>query len=342
LQEAILASVEKQLDRVNVLFTSVGRRVELMRAFRQAYKKLGLRGSIVATEIDPLAPALQDVDRYYMVPKMDDERYLPTLASICGQESIHLIFPLIDPDIPVLAQGRERFEKEGARLTSLFSPEATIANDKSLTHDFFKSLGVLTPRTWHGVPDEAFDFPLYVKPSIGSAGKGGHKVDDQASLEHALNQIPQAIVQEYLPGPEITNDVSCSSDGRVWAVVSRQRIEVRWGEVAKGVTIGNGAIIEGCVKIAEGLKTRGPITIQCLMREGQPHFTEVNARFGGGLPLGIAAGVPSPQWYLSEAAGIPVVAPPLGTYKTGLYLTRYDDSYYLDESEYADVESHRL
>ncbi len=337
-----MASVEKQLDRVNVLFTSVGRRVELMRAFRNAYKELELRGTIVATEIDPLAPALQDVDRYYMVPRMDDERYLPTLADICRQESIQLIFPLIDPDIPALAQGSELFEQEGARLTSLFEPEATIANDKSLTHDFFKSIEVPTPRTWRGTPDGAFEFPLYIKPSIGSAGKGGRKVEDQASLEHALSQIPQAIVQEYLPGPEITNDVSCGMDGRVWSVVSRQRIEVRWGEVAKGVTIANEEIIEACVKIAKGLKAKGPITVQCLMRDGRPHFTEVNARFGGGLPLGIAAGVPSPQWYLSEAAGIPVVAPPLGTYKTGLYITRYDESHFLDESEVADVESHRL
>jgi carbamoyl-phosphate synthase large subunit len=313
-----------------------------MRAFRKAYGELGLRGSIVATDIDPLAPALQDVDRYYMVPKLNDERYLPTITGICGQESIQLIFPLIDPDIPVLAEGRERLEREGARLTSLSAPQATTANDKLLSHELFREVGVPVPKTWRGAPDTKFEFPVYVKPRIGSAGKGGRKVDDQASLEHALRQIPEPIVQEYLPGPEITCDVSCSKDGRVWAVVCRQRIEVRWGEVAKGVTIGNGEIIEGCVKIAEGLKAKGPITVQCLMRDGRPFFSEVNARFGGGLPLGIAAGVPSPQWYLSEAAGIPVVAPPLGTYKTGLYLTRYDSSYFLDENELADVESHRI
>lgn len=337
-----MASVEKRLDRINVLFTSVGRRVELMRAFRKAYGELELRGSIVGTDIDPLAPALQAVDRYYIVPTLNDERYLPTLADICEQESIQLIFPLIDPDIPVLAQGRESLESKGARLTSLSAPEAVIANDKLLTHDLFRSIAVPAPRTWSGAPDEEFEFPLYVKPTIGSAGRGGRKVEDQASLEHTLQQIPQAIVQEYLPGPEITSDVSCDAQGRVWAVVCRQRIEVRWGEVAKGVTINNPEIVEACVQIAGALKAKGPITVQCLMREGQPYFTEVNARFGGGLPLGIAAGVPSPEWYLSEAAGIPVAAPPLGTYKSGLNLTRYDESYFLDESEVKDVESHRL
>ncbi|MCZ7667703.1 MAG: hypothetical protein M5U34_11045 [Chloroflexi bacterium] len=53
---------------VNILFTSAGRRVELLLAFRQAYKALALPGHIIATDIDPLAPALHAADRFYMTP----------------------------------------------------------------------------------------------------------------------------------------------------------------------------------------------------------------------------------------------------------------------------------
>lgn len=38
---------------VNVLFTSVGRRVELLGAFKWAYADLRLAGSIVAVDVDP-------------------------------------------------------------------------------------------------------------------------------------------------------------------------------------------------------------------------------------------------------------------------------------------------
>jgi carbamoyl-phosphate synthase large subunit len=131
-------------------------------------------------------------------------------------------------------------------------------------------------------------------------------------------------------------------DGQLWAVVSRQRIEVRWGEVAKGRTIQQEAILQGCQAIAAGLQAIGPITVQCMLRSGQPYFTEINARFGGGLPLGIAAGVPSPHWYLAEAAGLPVEPPPLGSYRIGLYLTRHDESAFLTEEDYALMESRRL
>jgi len=48
---------------VNVLFTSAGRRVELLTAFRQAYKTLGLKGRVVAVDIDAPALTTQVADR---------------------------------------------------------------------------------------------------------------------------------------------------------------------------------------------------------------------------------------------------------------------------------------
>ena len=313
-----------------------------MRAFRNAYAELGLKGSIVATDIDPLAPALKSVDQYYLVPRLDDPEYLPSLAQICRKESIRLIFPLIDPDIPVLAEGRKLLEETGATLAAVPSAAARIAHDKWKTYGFLRSAGLLVPKSWRGAPRGKVQFPLFVKPRIGSAGRGGIKVSNSSEMKHALRKTPEPVVQEYLSGPEVTSDVSCGLDGRVWAVVSRQRIEVRWGEVAKGVTILNEQILSGCARIAEGLKAIGPITVQCILQEGRPYFTEINARFGGGLPLGIAAGVPSPRWYLAAAAGIPFELPKLGSYQTGLYLTRYDESQFLSEAEYAEAARHRL
>ena len=88
---------------MNVLFTSAGRRVELLRAFKRAYADLGLSGHIVAVDIDPLAPALQEADCPYIVPRLSDPAYIPALVEICSRQQVHLVFPLIDPDIPVLA-----------------------------------------------------------------------------------------------------------------------------------------------------------------------------------------------------------------------------------------------
>ena len=45
-------------SELTLLFLNAGRRVELVRAFRTAFEKLGVDGRIVTTDINGLAPAL--------------------------------------------------------------------------------------------------------------------------------------------------------------------------------------------------------------------------------------------------------------------------------------------
>jgi carbamoyl-phosphate synthase large subunit len=78
------------------------------------------------------------------------------------------------------------------------------------------------------------------------------------------------------------------------------------------------------------------------MHRGLPYFTEINARLGGGVPLGVAAGVNGPAMLLARAAGVEREFPPLGKYKTDLFMTRYDDSFFLDRSDYDEMARHTL
>lgn len=318
-----------------LLFCSAGRRVELLLAFRRAYESLGLESRIIALDIDPLAPALQVADRHYIVPRLTEPAYVPTLVDICAREHVDLVFPLIDPDIPVLAMHRREIESTGARVATVCTTAAEVTADKWRTKQFFASVGLATPRSW--LPEEIDPahacYPLFIKPRCGSAGKDTYRVRNERELEFFLDYVPYPIIEEFLPGPEMTSDVVCDVEGNVLAVVTRQRIEVRSGEVVKGVTIHNETILDACIGIARALPAIGPITVQCMAKDGRFHFTEINARFGGGFPLGVAAGADSPRWLLGQMAGIPVDLPPLGTYQAGCYLTRFDNSYVLNEAE---------
>jgi len=336
--------VQSNAGLINVLFCSVGRRVELVRAFRRAFEKLKITGNIVGVDIDPLAPALRLVDRSYIVPRLNSPKYIPAIIDICQREQVNVVFPLIDPDIPVLAEHRQTIEQTGARLAVIPRASVPVADDKWLAVEFFTRLGLTTPQSW--LPNQAgldrAEYPLFIKPRRGSAAKFTFKVNTAAELAFFVNYVSDPIIQEFLPGPEITNDVICDLDGEVLAVISRQRIEVRWGEVAKGITIYNPDIIAGCIKIARSLPAVGPITVQCLMKGDVPCFTEINARMGGGVPLGIAAGADSPLWLLAKIARLPVDIPPVGTYKTGLYITRFDESFFLTKGDYEQMESRRF
>lgn len=329
---------------VNVLFTSVGRRVELVRAFRRAYAELHLEGEIIGVDVDPLAPALRECDEALMVPRGNEPHYLSTLVELCSQRRVALLFPLIDPEIPLLAHHRDELDATGARAMVIPGEAARITADKLATAELFERLGVPVPVWWTGDRARQADvpFPAFVKPRFGSAGVDAHAVADAEELAFWLARVPEPIVQEHLAGPEVTTDVLCLQDGEAAAAVSRRRLEVRTGEVSKGVTVHDERILEHCTRIARELRARGPITIQCLMAGDEPRFTEVNPRFGGGVPLAIAAGMHAPQWLLAHAAGMDVELPPLGAYEVGLHMTRYDESFFLTEEHRAALAGHRL
>ncbi|MBN1439309.1 MAG: ATP-grasp domain-containing protein [Anaerolineales bacterium] len=327
--------LKKRLPSVNVLLTSAGRRVELIRAFQRAYRSLRLMGRIHATDVNPLAPSFRAAQETHIVPPFADPDYVPALIEIVRRGKIRLVFPLIDPDIPILAAHKAEFAEAGAAVMTPDAAGAETARDKWKTHLLFETLGIPAARSWlpENLRTEKPEFPLFIKPRRGSAGQGAFRVENERQLEFFLTYVDDPIVQECLPGPEVTSDVICGATGDVWAVVSRRRIEIRAGEVAKGVTLWDEKIARHCAEAARGIRATGPVTVQCILRGGNPLFTEINARFGGGCPLGFAAGADSPRWYLAEAAGLPMRIPPRGSYKQGLFMTRFDDSFFFEESE---------
>lgn len=321
---------------MSVLLTSAGRRVELTRAFKAAVADTGLGGGVVATDVNPLAPALHFADRHYIVPPTADPAYASTIVDICRKEQPLLVFPMIDPDIPLLAEHRGDLEATGARVMVASEDAVDIGGDKWKTFELFQRLGVPTVPTRLAANTDpgAIDYPVFVKPRFGSASENTFVAHDRRELEFFLDYVPEAIVQPKLTGYEVTSDVFCDFDGGVLAVVQRKRLATRSGEVAKGVTVHEPEIERHCVAVADALRAPGPLNIQCFVDEGKPVFTEINCRFGGGSPLAIEAGVPFARWFLSLAAGGSIDVPPLGTYRRGVYLTRFDRSIFLTEEEY--------
>jgi carbamoyl-phosphate synthase large subunit len=321
----------------NLLFTSSGRRVELLRCFRKAYDELGLRGRIVAADASPLAPALWVADRACIVPRLDAPQYAEALAQIVRDEQIDVILPLIDPDIPALNAARPLLEAAGARL-AVVGPEAeAIAADKWRTTQFFRDLQLPLPRSW--LPGEldpaSAEYPLFVKPRFGSASQDAFRVENAEQLHFFTRYVRSAIIQECLTGPEITIDVVCDLDGSVLSVVLRERLRVRAGEVAIGRLVRDEAIAEACVTIARALPARGPLTVQGMFDQGKFKFVEINARLGGGAPAVVAV-EKWPQKWLARIAEISEtgVAPP-STWSPGsnLYFTRFDDTMVLSEAD---------
>jgi len=76
----------------SLIFTSCGRRVELIQIIKDAIREF----QIVGYEYNHIAPCLKIVDKKYIAPKVIDESYLNILLEIGLKENACLIVPLID------------------------------------------------------------------------------------------------------------------------------------------------------------------------------------------------------------------------------------------------------
>lgn len=323
-------------EPVRLLFSCVGRRVELVQAFRAAARRLGRGLAIFGTDSSPIAPALACVDHPYLAPPITHAGYSDQLIDLVRQHRIHAIVPTIDTDLPVLSERQADFAALGCIALVAGTDVVRICRDKIETHAFLRRAGFDTPATYLpteilAIPPAQRRFPYFVKPRFGSASLHAHKAADELDLSYFLTKGRDPIVQEFVDGVEHTLDVYVGLTGVPRCVVPRARWAVRGGEVTQGVVNRDPAIMDAGRRVVEALgdSPRGLVTLQCIVTPaGAIRFIEINARFGGGAPLGIAAGADYPLWLLMELCGqTPAIA--ADGFEHGVCMSRYDWSVFL-------------
>lgn len=312
-----------------VLFTSVGRRVELVQGFKRLFQMHEIKGRVLGVDAKPsLAPASYFLDRCFQVPRVDEAGYLNSLLDICRTEKVDLLIPLFEPEFFLLDAGRPAFAESGVCLLLSKREVLEICQDKWKTYHFFTSCGFKTPTTWlkDTLPNNV-SFPVFIKPLNGMGSRGAQKVDTVEQLEFVLRQNIDLLIQEFIQGIEYTLDVLADLEGRVVSVVPRERLEVRAGEVSKSRTVYRKDLIEQGKFIVEKLGAIGPVTVQCIDNGKDVYWLEVNPRFGGGVPLAIQAGVDYPL-LLYQMTKKRKIQPFLGEYNHNLTMLRYDQAVY--------------
>ncbi|MCI0645019.1 MAG: ATP-grasp domain-containing protein [Chloroflexi bacterium] len=238
--------------------------------------------------------------------------------------------PLIDADLLILAEHQELFSEAGILTLISSLPVVQICRDKRLTAQFFTEHDIPTVRTLaldDLAPGRA-TYPLFIKPAVGSGSIKSFKINNAEELAFFLRYVPVPIVQEYARGQEYTVDVLMDLNGRVLNAVPRRRLEVRAGEISKGVTVKDWRIIEAVVSLLEKLGAIGPVTVQCFVSDEGIQFTEINPRVGGGLPLSIAAGADYPTQIVRMTLG-ESVEPCIGNFIDDFYMFRYEEAVYV-------------
>ena len=160
---------------MNILFTGVGRRIELLQAFRNAALVLNKELKIYGADMAGTAPALAYCDYACRVVAMKDPGYIQNLLDICITDHINLLIPTIDTDLLVLSENKERFEEIGTRVMISAPEMIRICRDKNNTSQFFVDCGLHAPMPVNDWQEYKSSYPAFIKPKDGSSSINAFK-----------------------------------------------------------------------------------------------------------------------------------------------------------------------
>ena len=314
----------------NILFCSAGRRVRLLRNFRES---MGGCGRIVAADLSPVAPALAAADERYLVPRIDSPDYFHRILDICAESDVKAVTTLIDPEIELLACHREELLSRGILPLCPAEWTAHLCYDKYEMYRYLVSKGIRTVLTYNSLDDfrKGLDvgeiaFPVFMKPINGSGSVGAGRVD---SWEEAVARFNDGeftyIIQELMTGGDCDADVyvDCISHNPV-SIFAKRKIESRIGGANKTISFKDPKLFAFIGEVCSVLELYGPCDMDVFMKDGEYCLNEINPRFGGAYLHAYGAGVDFVRMILNNIHGIENQSA-IGEYDEDVIMMMYDD-----------------
>jgi carbamoyl-phosphate synthase large subunit len=315
----------------NILITSAGKRVALVKAFKESASGFDPGIKIFTTDMNPtMAPVAYVSDECFKVPRVTDGAYADILLKLCLENNVGMVIPTIDTELQILARIKKAFALRGIHIVVSDSEFISMCRDKRNTALFFEEHDIRVPAA---IDKNNPTFPLFAKPYDGSLSANLHYIKSIEELTPEILNDPKLLFMEYIDKniyKEYTVDMYYGVDNRLKSIVPRERIEVRAGEINKGRTDKNPIMdflkerleyIEGC---------RGCICMQLFFHPEQYDVIaiEINPRFGGGYPLTHAAGANYPsllirEYFLHQKVNYS------DDWKNNMLMLRYDDAIFV-------------
>lgn len=323
---------------MNILISSAGRRVSLLKYFRQEQNRMFRESKVIACDLDPsMSSASRIADDCCQVSPCTSPKFIDEMLEICVKYKVQVVIPTIDTELLSFAKNRELFESINTQVIISDPSFVTICRDKRLMNRFFINKGIKVPKYIDpGQPT----FPAFIKPFDGSNSKDLYLVDGEDKISTYLQNNDNLMWLEYLSPKdyrEYTIDLYYDRTGTLKCCVPRVRITVRGGETNKGITEKNEILIE-FVKSRLGTieGARGCITLQLFqsrLDHADIYGIEINPRFGGGYPLSYLAGANFPKWIIEEYIKKNDIEY-FDDWEDGLLLLRYDEEMVISGFKY--------
>jgi carbamoyl-phosphate synthase large subunit len=313
----------------NILILSAGTRNKVVQYFKRTFAGYG---KVIATDMSPLAPAIYDADKYYIVPAMIAPDYLDHIYDICRREEIKGVLSLIDPELSLLAEHKDDFDALGVTVIGSSYELCELSLNKFEMFHWLTKHGYNCAKSYielaefeKDLADGKESFPVFVKPYNGSASIAINVANDMETVKLLLNHSGNLMIQEFLHGQEIGADVYIDMiSGEVVSIFTKKKIKMRAGETDKSVSFKDPALFVLIEKFVKEAGFKGQIDIDIFEIAGQYYISEVNPRFGGGYPHAFESGCDHMSLILNNLQGR-ANDRHIGEYEEGIYMMKYNE-----------------
>lgn len=316
-------------NALNILILSCGTRNKIVQYFK---KELNGQGRVFATDCSERAPALYDADAYFIVPKMSEEGYLDVILDICKENKINAILSLIDPELSLLAEHKEKFLEIGTTPIISTYEAIEMSFDKYRFYEFLTSNGIKTMKSYinketffEDVESMKINYPVFVKPVNGSASININKVTTKDEIEVLFSQHDNLMIQEYIDGAEYGADVYVDMlSHKVVSIFVKEKLKMRAGETDKSVSVIDDKLFDLIEQFIIKTQFIGILDIDIFRMNDTYYISEVNPRFGGGYPHAYECGVNVPKMIINNLSGMKNESV-RGNYEEDVYMMKYNE-----------------
>ena len=324
---------------MNLLILSPGRRVEIVEYFKETFHSAGRK--VYTLDMSPYAPALYSGDEFFRIDKDFNhlDRYINHILDICREKSVRVILTLIDPELVLLSDYKEKFEAQGIKLILSDLNFIKQTFDKFGFYNTYKDTIKLVETV--GSYEDAlkklnngeWSYPLFAKLRDGSASIGIKKIATPNDFE-GVKENKQYIYQPFIDGIEYGVDVYFDMiSGDLVSVFMKKKIAMRAGETDKAVSVKSDKILEEIKKLKNIKGLYGPIDVDVFVsNDGEVFINEINPRFGGGHPHAYGCGVNFMKLILNNLEGR-MNEPVFNNYKEGVMMLKYNGLLFRDTNE---------
>ena len=290
-------------------------------------------GKVICTDMSNLAPSIYEADKFYIVPRMTDPGYLDVILNICEKEKVSGVLSLIDPELSLIAENVEKFERIGTRVIGSSYELCERSLDKYemfnwLTkHDYRCAKSYIDKEVFFADVEAGIaKYPVFVKPVRGSASIAISKVYDKETIDFLFSHNKGLMIQEFLDGQEIGADVYIDIiSGDVTSIFTKRKILMRAGETDKAESFKDDNLFELIKKFVMEAGYRGQIDIDIFSINGEYYISEVNPRFGGGYPHAYESGADHMKLIVNNLKGERNECIIGKNYESGTYMMKYNE-----------------